>query len=369
MMPYVSAVTVAVRDMSRALSFYVRCGFDVVYGGPESTFSSLRSGDAYINLMLRPDYTPGWWGRIVFHVEDVDALHTSITAQGLQPHHPPRDAAWGERFFHITDPDGHELSFARRLATGASTASRHIQGDAIDAEQDLRQRLERLDWQAMKAQLWELGYCKTPPVLTPDECDALVDLYPDDTRFRRRIEMARHRFGEGEYQYFADPLPPLVQTLRSHTYPPLAAIANEWMAALRKPDRYPDTLAAFLDQCRAAGQTKPTPLLLRYESGGYNCLHQDLYGEVAFPLQLTCFLSRPDDDYTGGAFLLVEQRPRSQSRGEAITPAQGGIVFFATQYRPVAGKRGYYRTTMRHGVSRVTAGRRYTLGVIYHNAQ
>jgi catechol 2,3-dioxygenase-like lactoylglutathione lyase family enzyme len=368
MMSYVSAVTVAVRDMPRALSFYVRCGFDIVYGGPEATFSSLRSGDAHVNLILKPDYAPRWWGRAIFHVEDVDALYASITAQGLMPHNPPRDARWGERFFHITDPDGHELSFAKRFAAVCAVSTQSRRG-AADVEQGLKQRLDRFDWQAMKTQLREMGYCKTPPLLAPDECEALIRLYPDDIRFRSRIEMSRYRFGEGEYKYFADPLPPLVQTLRSHTYPPLAAVANEWMAALRKPTRYPDTLPAFLDQCRAAGQTRPTPLLLRYESGGYNCLHQDLYGEVAFPLQLTCFLSRPDDDYTGGAFLLVEQRPRAQSRAEAITPAQGEMVIFATQHRPVQGKRGYHRTTMRHGVSRVTSGRRYTLGIIYHNAQ
>ena len=254
---------------------------------------------------------------------------------------------------------------------GADTieASSRRSTEGADGREDLRQRLERLDWQAIKSQLWEFGYCKTPPVLTSGECKALVNLYSDDAKFRSRIDMSRYRFGEGEYKYFTDPLPSVVQTLRSHTYPPLAAIANEWMQALRKPERYPDTLPVFLDQCRALGQTKPTPLLLHYETGGYNCLHQDLYGDVAFPLQLTCFLSRPDDDYTGGAFLLVEQRPRAQSRGEAVTPAQGEIVIFATQYRPVAGKRGYYRTTMRHGVSRVTSGRRDTLGVIFHNAQ
>jgi hypothetical protein len=252
---------------------------------------------------------------------------------------------------------------------GTNAASSHSRSGAADRKHDLRQRLDRLDWPALQAQLWEFGYCKTPPVLTPAECQALVNVYPDDTKFRRRIDMARYRFGEGEYKYFSDPLPSVVQTLRVHTYPPLAGIANAWMEALRKPDRYPDTLPAFLDVCRASGQTKPTPLLLRYETGGYNCLHQDLYGEVAFPLQLTCFLSWPGDDYTGGAFLLVEQRPRAQSCGDALTPAQGEMVIFATQYRPVAGTRGYYRTTMRHGVGRVTSGRRYTLGVIYHNAQ
>jgi hypothetical protein len=181
--------------------------------------------------------------------------------------------------------------------------------------------------------------------------------------------MARYRFGEGDYKYFAHPLPPLVTALREHAYPPLRAIANRWQAALGARERYPEALAELLARCRRKGQTRPTPLLLHYEAGGYNCLHQDLYGEVAFPLQLTCFLSRRDVDYTGGEFLLVEQRPRAQSRGEAIATEQGEIVIFTTRERPVKGARGYYRAAMRHGVSRIHTGRRYTLGVIFHDAR
>jgi uncharacterized protein len=180
--------------------------------------------------------------------------------------------------------------------------------------------------------------------------------------------MARYRFGEGEYQYFAEPLPALVQDLRHDAYPPLAGIANRWMEALGASERYPLDLSGLLARCRAQGQTKPTPLLLRYETGGYNCLHQDIYGDVVFPLQLTCFLSQQGSEYTGGEFLLLEQRPRAQSRGEVVTPAQGEILVFATRYRPVAGARGYYRVNMRHGVSRVKSGVRYTLGIIFHNA-
>jgi hypothetical protein len=232
----------------------------------------------------------------------------------------------------------------------------------------LTTRLARLDWQAIEGDLWTFGYAKTPPVLTPEECASLIDLYDDEARFRKRIDMARHRFGEGHYQYFTYPLPPLVQTLRASAYTPLATIANRWMEALDLPERYPPTLTDFLCFCQAHGQTRPTPLLLRYETDGYNCLHQDLYGEVAFPLQITCFLSRHPEEYTGGAFLLVEQRPRAQSRGEAIVTDQGEMVIFTTRFRPVAGRRGYYRMTMRHGVSRVTSGRRYTLGVIFHDA-
>jgi hypothetical protein len=239
----------------------------------------------------------------------------------------------------------------------------------VDNSRTIKERLETLDWLAIEQALWERGYAKTPPVLTPDECAGLINLYGDDAKFRSRIDMARHRFGVGEYKYFADPLPPLVQTLRTHMYPPLAAIANRWMKALRSVERFPADLPGLLAHCRKHGQIKPTPLLLYYEAEGYNCLHQDLYGEVVFPLQLACFLSRRDRDYTGGEFLLVEQRPRAQSRGEAITPEQGEIIIFTTRYRPAAGTRGYYRAQMRHGVSRVISGSRYTLGVIFHNAK
>jgi hypothetical protein len=234
---------------------------------------------------------------------------------------------------------------------------------------DIAKRLERLDWQAIEQALWDVGYAKTPAVLTPDECGELIGLYTDPTRFRRRIDMARHRFGVGEYQYFAAPLPPLVQALRLAIYPPLAAIANRWMEALRHPQRYPVDLPSFLALCQAHGQTKPTPLLLRYDVGGYNCLHQDLYGEIAFPLQLTGFLSRRDIDYTGGEFLLVEQRPRAQSRGEVVVTEQGEIIIFTTRERPAAGVRGYHRVQMRHGVSRIRSGLRYALGIIFHDAK
>src|SRR5207253_8652544 len=189
-----------------------------------------------------------------------------------------------------------------------------------------------------------------------------------DARFRSRVDMARYRFGEGDYKYLAHPLPPLVQSLRSEAYPRLAGLANAWEGALGSPTRYPEDLAGLRALCRRHGQTKPTPLLLHYEAGGYNCLHQDLYGDVVFPLQLTCFLSRPGVDYDGGEFLLVEQRPRAQSRGEVIAPVQGEMVIFATRHRPVQGtRRGWYRAALRHGVSSVHRGTRYTLGVIFHD--
>lgn len=233
----------------------------------------------------------------------------------------------------------------------------------------MKDRLSALDWTALARSLQERGYAKTPPILTPPECSELIARYPDVSQFRSRVVMERHRFGLGEYKYFANPLPQLVQDLRTHSYAPLAAIANQWMSALRIPDRFPSELSTFLAHCHDHGQTRPTPLLLRYEQEGYNCLHQDLYGEVVFPLQLTCFLSQPVKDYTGGEFLLVEQHPRAQSRGEAILPQQGEIIIFATRFRPVQGKRGYYRAQIRHGVSRIVSGSRYTLGVIFHDAK
>jgi hypothetical protein len=234
---------------------------------------------------------------------------------------------------------------------------------------DIKDRLLSLDWRAIEASLWERGYARAGPLLAPAECAELIALYADDSRFRSRVDMARYRFGVGEYKYFARPLPPLVQALREGAYPPLAAIANRWEAALGAATRHPPDLASLLARCRRRGQDKPTPLLLRYEAGGYNCLHQDLYGDVVFPLQLTGFLSRRGADYTGGEFLLVEQRPRAQSRGEAIATDQGEIVIFTTRWRPVQGARGYHRAAMRHGVSRILAGSRYTLGVIFHDAK
>ena len=233
----------------------------------------------------------------------------------------------------------------------------------------LERRLDALDWEAISRSLDEIGYARTAAVLTPGECAELIALYPREERFRSRIDMARYRFGEGDYKYMAHPLPPLVAALRTDAYPRLAALANAWEKTLGSRTRYPADLGGLLDVCRRHGQTKPTPLLLHYEAGGYNCLHQDLYGDVAFPLQITAFLSRRGVDYEGGDFLLVEQRPRAQSRGEAIATEQGEMVIFPTRHRPASGTRGWYRTTMRHGVSTITRGTRYTLGIIFHDAK
>jgi len=229
-------------------------------------------------------------------------------------------------------------------------------------------RLADLPWPDLERTLDEDGHALTPPVLSARECDELTGLYDDDRRFRSRVDMARHRFGLGDYKYLRRPLPALVQELRVHAYMHLAGIANRWMSALGRDLRFPPRLEQFLDTCAAHGQTEPTPLLLHYEAGGYNCLHQDLYGEVAFPLQLTAFLT-PPGAHEGGEFLLVEQRPRAQSVGHAIRPGQGELLVFPTRERPAAGRRGPYRCQVRHGVSRVRAGRRFTLGVIFHDAR
>ena len=229
-------------------------------------------------------------------------------------------------------------------------------------------RLTRLNWAEIGTALDERGFALTPALLSPSECAELRVLYTDTARFRSRVDMARYRFGVGEYKYFSKPLPPIVQEMRERMYPPLAAIANRWEAALKTRVRHSADLAGLLTLCARRGQTKPTPLLLRYGTGGYNCLHQDLYGEVVFPLQLTVLLSEPGKDFEGGEFLLVEQRPRAQSRGSVAHLEQGEAVIFTTRYRPAAGARGPYRVNMRHGVSRVLSGERYTLGVIFHNA-
>jgi uncharacterized protein len=232
----------------------------------------------------------------------------------------------------------------------------------------LAQRVAGLDWPRIEADLDAQGYATTGPLLTAEECRALAGLYPEDGPFRSRIVMALHGFGRGEYKYFAYPLPAEVAALRTATYPYLAPIANRWAESMGQPARYPETLEAFLARCHAAGQQRPTPLLLRYGAGDHNCLHQDLYGELAFPLQLALLLNEPGRDFAGGEFVLVEQRPRQQSRPEVVPLRQGEAVIFATSHRPTQGTRGPYRVTMRHGVSRLRAGSRHTLGIIFHDA-
>jgi hypothetical protein len=230
-------------------------------------------------------------------------------------------------------------------------------------------RIGRLDWPRIRRSLEDDGFAMLDPILSPDECTELIRMYPVRERFRSKVEMSRFRFGQGEYKYFASPLPPIVAKLRASLYSFAAPVANDWMKVLRMGISFPETLEDFLEECHQAGQTKPTPLLLRYESGGYNCMHQDLYGEIAFPLQFTFMLSRPTVDYTGGEFLLLEQRPRAQSKCDAIILEQGAGIVFATRYRPAKGVRGFYRVNVRHGISRVRSGLRFALGIIFHDAK
>jgi hypothetical protein len=229
-------------------------------------------------------------------------------------------------------------------------------------------RIASLDWERIARDLDDYGNAMIAGLLAPAECDALVRLYGDDGNFRSRVIMARHGFGRGEYKYFRYPLPNLVAALRTTLYPRLAPVANRWNAAMGVDTRFPATHADFIARCRDAGQRLPTPLLLRYGSGDYNCLHQDLYGEHVFPLQVAVLLSRPQADFTGGEFVLAEQRPRMQSRPEVVPLGHGDAVAFAVRHRPVQGARGIYRVTLRHGVSRVRSGDRHTLGVIFHDA-
>jgi hypothetical protein len=212
------------------------------------------------------------------------------------------------------------------------------------------------------------GYAVLPTLLNPEKCRALTARYDDRDAFRSRVVMARHGFGEGEYKYLAYPLPQVVEDLRQRLYPLVAPVANGWQLRLGLEADFPDRLDDYLKRCHEAGQTRPTPLILKYGPGDYNCLHQDLYGELVFPLQATVLLSRPGDDFAGGEFLLVEQRPRRQSKGEVVPLRQGDAVVFPVNHRPVAGARGHYRVTMRHGVSRVHSGQRFTLGIIFHDA-
>ncbi len=228
--------------------------------------------------------------------------------------------------------------------------------------------MRALDWRQIEDALNAHGCAVVPGLLDAAACATLAARYDDASRFRSKVVMQRHGFGQGEYQYFAYPLPDLVATLREQLYGPLAAIANRWHASMGLETRFPPSHADFLARCHAAGQTRPTPLLLRYRAGDYNCLHQDLYGEHVFPLQLAVLLSRPQDDFTGGEFVLTEQRPRLQSRAEVVPLAQGDAVLFPVAQRPVHGTRGSYRVNMRHGVSRLRSGLRHTLGIIFHDA-
>jgi uncharacterized protein len=235
---------------------------------------------------------------------------------------------------------------------------------------NIQKRIDALDWNKTEESVSARGYAVTDPILMPEECASIVSLYNEPTRFRSQVIMERHRFGVGDYKYFANPLPEIVADLRTSAYSYLAPIANQWAQAFGEPKPpFPLDHTAFLQICHKAGQTKPTPLVLHYEAGGYNCLHQDLYGEIAFPLQMVFLLGQPGRDWEGGEFLLVEQQPRAQSKAEVVAASQGQAIIFTTRYRPVKGSRGYYRVNLRHGVSRVHRGTRHILGIIFHDAK
>jgi hypothetical protein len=221
----------------------------------------------------------------------------------------------------------------------------------------------------LQKSLDEQGYAPIPQLLKKEQCDEIISMYDEDVYYLSHIDMARYRFGSGEYKYFEAPLPPLLLDLRTSFYPELAKAANRWLQQLGREAVYPPDLPGFLTQCHTHEQTRSTPLILKYEAGGYNCLHQDLYGDIYFPFQVVFALNQREKDFHGGEFLLVEQRPRAQSRGHVITLEQGAGLIFPTQRRPVAGTRGYYQTTLRHGVSTITSGIRYSLGIIFHDAK
>ena len=230
------------------------------------------------------------------------------------------------------------------------------------------QRLQAHDWERCERELDAQGSSIIPALLDPDDCRDLAALYPRDDLFRSRVVMGRYGFGQGEYQYFRYPLPGLVDTLRQAFYPLLAPVANRWNAAMGLEERFPATHAEFIARCHAAGQCRPTPLLLKYGPQDHNCLHQDLYGPLVFPLQVVVLLSRPGDDFTGGELVMTEQRPRMQSRPEVLPLGQGDAAVIAVHHRPVQGTRGVYRVNMRHGVSRVRSGQRHTMGIVFHDA-
>lgn len=234
---------------------------------------------------------------------------------------------------------------------------------------DVVNQIESIDWQSVNDKLNRAGYALIPGFLNTAQCDSLIDLFDHQAGFRKTVMMERYRFGLGCYKYWDYPLPDLVQDLRENLYPKLVPIANLWMHLLRITERFPGSYQELLKACHGAGQKKPTPLILKYSAGGFNTLHQDLYGEIYFPLQAACFLNEPDKDYTGGEFVLTEQVPRAQSKASVLKPKRGDMIIFTTNFRPVKGTRGYYRAHMRHGVSELHRGERYTMGIIFHDAQ
>jgi uncharacterized protein len=274
----------------------------------------------------------------------------------------PRNDALGD----LPEIGWRELALSAKLPAMKSAANTVIRATPPS---DIAARVAAIDWAQADRELDTQGCAVLKSLLSPAECNALTALYPDDARFRSRVVMGRHGFGRGEYKYFAYPLPDLIGELRPALYARLQGVANRWNEAMGIEIRYPESHDAFLARCHAAGQSRPTPLLLQYGAGDYNCLHQDLYGEYVFPLQVAILLSEPGRDFTGGEFVLTEQRPRMQSRPEVVPLRQGDAVAFAVHVRPVQGTRGFYRVNLRHGVSRIRSGHRHTVGVIFHDAK
>jgi hypothetical protein len=300
----------------------------------------------------------------------------SVRTTGVycKPSCPARPAKAENIAFHATPADAERAGFRPckrcRPSEVAMMAQATTAGPAgASPSASLARRLAAVDWAATAGALDTVGCAVIGPLLTATDCAALAHLYAEEAPFRSRVVMVRHGFGSGEYKYFAYPLPATIAALRAALYPPLAAIANRWNEAMDIDVRYPADHADYLARCHRAGQTKPTPLLLQYGVGDYNCLHQDIYGEHVFPLQATVLLSRPGADFAGGEFVLTEQRPRMQPRVEVVPLAQGEAVIFPVHRRPVCGGRGVYRVNMRHGVSRIRSGRRHTLGIIFHDAK
>jgi hypothetical protein len=233
---------------------------------------------------------------------------------------------------------------------------------------DIQQRIDLLNWEKVLEDMNDNGYALVPKILTNKECDEFISQYNNEALYRKTINMERYRFGLGEYKYYQYPLPGLIQQLRESIYLKLAPIANNWMRALNINQHFPESLTQLLELCHAQNQTRPTPLILKYGKGGYNTLHQDLYGEVYFPMQVVLFLNEPDEDYKGGEFVMIEQRPRAQSKAIVLKPGKGDMLIFTTNFRPVKGSKGYYRVNMKHGVSELAEGKRYTAGIIFHDA-
>jgi hypothetical protein len=307
------------------------------------------------------------WAAVIARDRSADGtFYYSVSTTGIycRPSCPARHAKPGHVRFHRTRVEAERAGFR---------PCKRCKPDQVEPDDKrtngIAGRVAAIDWAAVAEKLDRYGYAPLGKLLSASECAELADLYEDSDRFRSTVVMARHGFGRGEYKYFSHPLPSIITTLRPALYRGLAPIANRWHAAMGIETSFPAAHADFIKRCHAAGQGRPTPLLLRYHEGDYNCLHQDLYGEHVFPLQVVILLSEPGTDFTGGELVLTEQRPRMQSRAEVVPLARGEAAVFAVHHRPVAGTRGAYRVNMRHGVSRLRSGERYTAGIIFHDSK